>query len=462
VARGNERKSIVLVSERSWNAPLINRDPVLFTTMKENVLICTVGGSHQPVVTAIRETDPLFVCFLCTDRDPVTGQPGSRVQVEGKGSVIKAHRDDTAPSLPNIPSQAGLEPDRYGVWVVPADDLDGVVSETLKLISELREQFPDAFLLADYTGGTKTMTAGLVMAALETEDVELRLVTGARGDLIKVHDGTERSIAASAEGVRLRRAMAPNLAAWGRYSYGEAANGLARLPAPRDPRLRAELQIAHDLSAAFDDWDRFDHGRALQRLRVYRPRIGARAGRLLKFLELLASHGDKRQEPARLMDLWGNAQRRAAQGRYDDAVGRAYRLLEWTAQWLLRTRAGIEDTGDIPEDKVVQGIGMQHNRDGKWQAGLFAAWGLVEHLLSGEPERFACDERKRLLDHLSARNTSILAHGFTPIDAEVWRRFESWMEAVFVPMLIGTAAEQGVRMGLPELPTEPIWEDAGG
>ena len=61
------------------------------------------------------------------------------------------------------------------------------------------------------------MTAALVIAALESEQVALRLVTGTRGDLVKVRDGSETGLAVSAEGIRLRRSMAPYLAAWGRY-----------------------------------------------------------------------------------------------------------------------------------------------------------------------------------------------------------------------------------------------------
>ena len=41
------------------------------------------------------------------------------------------------------------------------------------------------------------------------------------------------------------------------------------------------------------------------------------------------------------LDLWRNAERRAVQGRYDDAVARCYRMVEWTAQWLLRTRCNV-------------------------------------------------------------------------------------------------------------------------
>jgi hypothetical protein len=164
---------------------------------EDAVLICTVGGSHQPIVTAIREIRPLFVCFLCTGKDPTTGQPGSRGQIEGKDNIIKASPRDPTPSLANIPTQADLPQDRYQVRITPADDLDGVVAEARDAIAAVRRRFPAARVLADYTGGTKTMTAGLVMAAMESEDVELRLVTGARGDLQQVHDGTESSAIAS-------------------------------------------------------------------------------------------------------------------------------------------------------------------------------------------------------------------------------------------------------------------------
>ncbi len=424
--------------------------------MTNNVLITTVGGSHQPVVTSIRELAPAFVCFLCTDRDPNTGRPGSRIQVEGKGNVIKEHQGDETPSLPNIAVQTALLEDRYEVHIVPTDDLDGMVDVALRAFADLRERFPEARLVADYTGGTKTMTAGLILAALEYPDVELRLVTGARADLEKVHDGTQAGAFAAAERIRLRRAMAPYLSAWTHFGYGAAAAGLAAIPAPRDPALRGEWQIARDLSAAFDAWDRFDHPAARNLLDAYRPRIGQSMGLLLKFLDLLClDDGDRRKKPARLFDLWLNAQRRAGQGRYDDAVARAYRLLEWTAQWLLRTYAGI-DTADIPQDKLPDGFEMKRNREGEYQAGLYAAWGLVAHHLDSGPQRFARAERDRMLDHLLVRNRSILAHGYTPIGAEAWERFSAWIESAFLPVLREAAAEQGFRMTPPQLPNAQI------
>lgn len=421
------------------------------------VLVCTVGGSHQPIVTAIKALAPAHVCFLCTDRDPNTGQPGSRIQVEGKGSVIKAHPADQGATLPNIPTQAGLAENSYEVRIVPADVLDGVVDEALRALSELRQRFPDADLVADYTGGTKTMTAGLILATLEVPDVELRLVTGARADLVKVHDGTQVSATATVERIRLRRQMSPFLAAWEHFGYSTAAAGLRSLDVPQDPSLRSEWQIARDLSAAFDAWDRFDHAAARQSLVLYRPRIGQQAGLLLKFLDLLClQDNDRRQEPARLFDLWRNAERRAAQGRYDDAVARAYRLLEWTAQWLLRSRAGI-DTGNVSAERLPPGMNVRPGREGRLQVGLYDAWQLVAHHLDGQAAEFARREADSMLDHLRARNLSILAHGDTPIADGAWQHFYGWMEQAFLPVLRQAATDADFRMDPPQLPMRPIW-----
>ena len=426
--------------------------------MHTTVLFCTVGGSHQPIVTAIRDTQPTYVVFLCTDRDPATGQPGSRVQVEGKGNVIKARREDPGATLPNIPAQTGLAPDAFEVQTVAADDLDNVVAQALLAMTDLRARFPGARLLADYTGGTKTMTAGLVMATLECDDVELRLVTGARGNLEQVHEGSQRSVQATVEEVRLRRAMAPFLAAWARHGYAEAAQGLSSLPTPRSSRLLAELQIARELSAALDAWDRFDHIQALSTLAMYGPRIGQRAGTYRTFLQMLtAPDDDPRREPAQLLDLWLNALRRAAQGRYDDAVARTYRLLEWTAQWLLRDQVGI-DTGDVPLERIPEGMTLSQNRAGRWQAGLAAAWQLVAAHVEGPAQTFAVAESGRMLDHLTTRNGSILAHGYTPVTEGDWQRFRAWTEDAFLPMLQLAAAAKGIRLQPAQLPAEPVWD----
>lgn len=143
------------------------------------VLICTVGGSHEPIVTALRNGRPDHVIFVCSEKDPATGRPGSEEQILRPDNIIKARPDDAKPTLPNIPAQAGLPQEQFEVLLVPADDLDAAFAAIHTALHGLRSRFPDAHVIADYTGGTKTMSSALVIAALES-GIELQLVTGSR------------------------------------------------------------------------------------------------------------------------------------------------------------------------------------------------------------------------------------------------------------------------------------------
>jgi len=419
------------------------------------ILICTVGGSHQPILTAIRDAAPDYVCFLCTGKDAASGQAGSDVQILGKGNFIKARWDDEKPTLPNIPTQAGLRAEQFEVVLIAADDLDESFTAIRLTLANLARRFPQGRFLADYTGGTKTMTAALVTAALEDDAVELQLVTGSRVDLVKVRSGMETTLAANVERIRLQRAMAAHVASWQRYAYAEAAQGLESLKMPRDRHGAATLQRLRDLSRAFDAWDRFDHATAYGLLDAYRPRIGHALALHLNTLKGLLQDSPK-QEPLRLLDLWRNAQRRAAQGRYDDAVARVYRLLEWSAQWLLKRHCGI-DTGHIAPEQAPPGIELTTTREGKLQAGLFAAWELVGRLVEGPAQLFIREQRNRLQDRIKVRNQSILAHGFTPIRAADWEAMADWIGGPVLKMLLDEMADWSVKLP-PQLPTAPDWE----
>ncbi|OIP07941.1 MAG: CRISPR-associated protein [Betaproteobacteria bacterium CG2_30_68_42] len=403
-------------------------------TSSASILFVTVGGSHQPIVTAIRALRPAHVVFFCTGKDPATDRPGSCAQVEGKGLCVKAHPADERPTLPNIPAQCELVPGTWEVVSVPADDLDGCYQAMRREFEQNAARFPDAQRIADYTGGTKTMTSALVLAALEDADITLQLVSGARADLIKVREGTQAAVPAVVDVIRLEREMAPLLAVWGRYAWDEAAAGLSALRTPANASLRAHWQRARDFSRAFAAWDRFDHAGALETLRAYEPIVTRAFPGHYPQLKLLAGGGaDSRTEGLRIWDLWLNAKRRAVAGRHDDAVARAYRLLEWTAQWILRKERGW-NTDALPAD-IAREADLAPDREGRYQAALFAAWSLVERHVEGAAARFIREERSAMLDHLQRRNHSILAHGFAPVSRPDWEAFSGWIEARFEPLL---------------------------
>jgi CRISPR-associated protein (TIGR02710 family) len=412
------------------------------------ILLCTVGGSHQPIVSAINELRPDFVVFICTGKDPATGRAGSVSQIEGKGNCIKANKDDDKPTLPSIPNQTGLLPEQYQVVLTLADDLDRIYLDCSRAIEDISQRFPDASIYADYTGGTKSMTAGLAMAALEHPDVHLQLVTGSRADLIKVQDGSQFAAPANSEQIRFQRLIAPYKQAWTRYAYGEAEAGLKQLKPPANPGLRGQYTRFRELSRAFAEWDNFNHRTAFDILQNYASK------ELSPYLTIARTFNDvnsDRRDAARLFDLYLNAERRAAQGRYDDAVARVYRLIEWTAQWLLKTRIGL-DTGNIAPEQIPPGLTLAQNRDGQWQAGLYAAWQLIKLKTDGAAARFIAEQEDSLLNHLKIRNSSILAHGFTPIRADAWQTIHSWLQQYFLPILKSEAAGVGIRQFPQQLP----------
>ncbi len=375
--------------------------------------------------------------------------------------VIRRELGDRNPNLPNIHTQTNLRPDDYDTLIVPADDLDGAVLAIQSKLALLSERFPGAAFVADYTGGTKTMSAALVCAALERDDVDLQLVTGPRADLVKVKPGTDQAVAASAARIRLRRRMAPYLGAWKRHAYQEAADGLQGIRSSAGSPDLPRLNAARNLSVALARWDAFDHIGALHLLEIYGPRIGPVWPTLLPALRYLTQSNNRRtgkpnplHEPSRLWDLWRNAERRAGQGRFDDAVARFYRLIEWTAQWQFDAKRGWK-TADFPAEELPRTIEATAGTDGKIKLGLWRSWQVAaEHF--GEPVAgmVADGAGEELRDLLDLRNRSILAHGFSPVLESDWQRMRSWMERRFLPVLEQLSVEAGLRQRPQQLPTE--------
>ena len=396
-------------------------------------LICTVGGSHEPIVHVIQALQPDFVCFVCSSDDVATGQKGSYQQITGKGSIIKANWRDDKPSLPNIPAQTGLQEAQYEILEVQPDDFDDLYAQVSDWFAG--RDHDKEHLVADYTGGTKTMSAALVAAALDADEVELRLVTGSRANLDRVSSGSESTVPACVEATRLSRRIDEAVAMWEHFAYAETADALQKMSMPRNTEKRGQLQRAHDLSEAFASWDRFDHVIAKNILDRYRQILGKSQGLLYNTLDLLNSDVPAK-EPLQLFDLYRNAQRRAAGQRYDDAIARLYRLLEWSAQWLLRAFAGIE-TSDVPEEKIPSHIKLTKNQSGLYSAGLYNAWELAALYCGDDVQQFWQTERKTMLNLLKARNHSILAHGFEPLSEQEWHDFHAWIETKLLPLLLG-------------------------
>lgn len=422
----------------------------------KTILLFTVGGTHQPIVRSIQQNRPDFVHFLCSADSGKT--KGSYTQVMGLGKVLKSDPRLEQPDLPNIVTLTGLDEKRFAVHQIEGfDNLNDCYLTALRLLEAIHEEYPEARIIADYTGGTKSMTAGLAAAALDDGRCEIQLVTGVRQDLRQVTDQTEsvRPVHVwDAQATRRMKAARDFLA---RFDYAGAIRVLEEATARfASDRTMARLQRWLCLCRAFDAWDRFAHATARHLIEPYRKDFVPYGIFLDAVVEGKSRHGFEWVE-----DLLLNAERRAVQGRFDDAVGRLYRALELTAQVWLQQRYGIDtgnvDLGRVP-DSIKARVEKERSEGDKIKAGLFLAWDIIAAFTDDPLGARFRSERDALKDFLNVRNESLFAHGVTPIGERDYQRHAPRIQA-FVHAAIGdgiTALGKKRVVVLSQLPTS--WE----
>lgn len=425
--------------------------------MAMRILIATVGGSCAPVVCAIRQYEPDLTIFICSSGPK---PQGTTSLIDGPGNVCGDERRCKScgallgdPHGACIVTQTGLTADCYLKFETDdPDDMSSCFTAVTRAFDEALRRDADAMITADYTGGTKTMSAALMRAAtgLYATHATLSIVTGQRDNLRAVQDGTEHAWRQEATQVVLEEQWHVALTLANSYHYASAGavlDGIARHSRPVPPALRHKTQTLMDVCAGLNAWDRFDHIGALTKLQVHPHIVGA----LLANLKYLAKAAQKEQgkgvsqanedesvaktsataswDMTRVLpvyDLMRNAERRAAQGRHDDAVARLYRALEMLAQALLRDAHDLDtsnvDRAKVPEswltengygNGVTQRPGTEASR---LQIGLRQSYSLLLALDDAVGRTFG-EHEQRLSEMLMRRNQSILAHGTRGISA---------------------------------------------
>lgn len=388
-------------------------------TDTRTVLFLSVGGSPAPLISAIKQSRPDEVVFVVSDaRNGLSSED----------------------MLPEILQGSGRNA-RHGIIRVDPDNLDDAFA---KVDAALAQSLAGgAQVVVDYTGGTKTMTAAMTLAATGHKDVRLQFMVGKRNDLQRIEDGSEQAqeMPRALLGVAQIFRSADDFVS--HRNYGAALRVLEKLKrdlsgnpkgAPRPPKTwRSRLDSDIKALAILDAWDRFDHRTARANLEnAYAsgsPYAEAMvSGGMLERLKPLAAGGPT---PELLEDLWLNAQRRAALGLYDDALARLYRLAEATVQTYL-AREGI-DTASVPFDRLSPRLREKLQKDRCATAKLSLSDARAQ-LLWLVPD---CALFKAWPDGLpdwqGTRNNSILAHGFKPISGEGYHVAQRWFQQRLLP-----------------------------
>ncbi len=277
--------------------------------------------------------------------------------------------------------------------------------------------------LADYTGGTKTMSAALVVAAL-LQGWDLSLVSGERMDTVKVVRGTELARRVRADPYFVDETLRQVQILYRRHEYAGAAGLLsdlmanAKLPGKEVKRLTNLSTFLRALSA----WDRFVYDEAYALLRTVGELWPAGC-------ECLSQLRQGKRLDLSVSDLVSNARRRAKQSYYEEAVLRLYRAVELLAQLQLRIRYG-QDTAGLDLDRLNQSCFPQDlaaklrerkEKEGRTWAGLVEAYEILAALDDPVGQVFH-KHQKPIKDILSLRNKLFLTHGLKPITKEEWER----------------------------------------
>ncbi len=412
------------------------------------ILFVTVGGSPQPIITAVQSLNPDRVVFVCSG-----GSRGSETQIIGEGKPCEIRQGaQVVDRLPNLPTYLELgdrfQPNRDVITISNPDDLSQNYRAIAEKVREIRQESPQDDILADYTGGTKTMSVALAMVALDY-GAKVHLTTNTtRENLIRVEAG-ERVRAASVSSVTVNRTVEQFIPrVLQQYNYPAAIAELKillqNMELSQEDRLRIEQLL--DCCEGLDAWDKFDHKKAIAYLQKYlnKPELKD----LILFLkrvmgsrqafataigdEFETDHGINGHSYEIVEDILLNAERRATLERYDDAVARLYRALELLVQVRLWEGYQIQ-TGDVDITKLPESLQEKYEAErspikGKIQLALTKSYELLAELPDDPLGNVYLEYKDRLLDILTTRNDSILAHGMRPVTKSQYQQVSSLVQ----------------------------------
>lgn len=386
---------------------------------ENTLLICTVGGTPEPLVQTLLHWRPSAVRFI------VSGQTCPQVD-----TILNSFAEQEGKSLPlGCYDFVDIDdPENFRTIVAALRPLAAVVRNWLGRGRAYE-------VAVDFTGGTKCMSGALALVARRWR-CRFSYVGGHRRSkegVGVVESGAEHVVLFANPWDALGyQAVEDAVAVFNRGGYAAAAALLDRArTAAADPAVKRELSTLKAVIDGYAAWDRFDHENARKSfddalknrndLAAIFPHDGSslidRIDRHCKHVARLAAQ--EKPDASWVEDLLRNAERRAAELRFDDAVARLYRAFEALAQVRLRERHGLDDTKGVSLEALPDALRAEWRgraKDGRVLLGLRDAYRLLRHLddaLGADFAKAGLDDDKR--SPLVARNQSILAHGFQSV-----------------------------------------------
>lgn len=409
---------------------------------KHVLLICSVGGTPEPIAAAIRHWRPARITFLCSEQ--------TRASIDA--ALELAENADAGVFSPGCTDQTILRD--------PQD-----IRQTLRDLRALDQSVPawqqrgDEYgVVIDFTGGTKVMSAALGLVARRWK-CTFAYVGGherSKDGVGVVASGHEQLVSLSNPWDALGyQAVEDAVTVFNHGGYAAAAQLLDRAMKNTNlPEVKRELSTLKSVVDAYSAWDRFDHKTAAKSFEdalknrndlaaMFPLESAALIARLEQHRERVAQLAGQKEPAAEwVMDLLHNARRRAAECRFDDAVARLYRAFEALAQVRLREQHKIADTKSVTLEMLPDSLradwANRGRSSGEFALGLQDSYRVLKELGDDLGRKFndagLADSRK---SPLVARNQSILAHGFQPVGKNVYDALAQELNT----MISGAAAD---------------------
>jgi len=367
-------------------------------------MIITVGGTIEPIIKSIDEHKPDFVSFLASQEtvDKIAEIKG-RIQIK-------------------VPCEITLV-DNVNELLHCHEKAEEAVQRALK------KNYKGQDVVVDYTGGTKNMSAALSLAAIAHGFVFSYVggIERSKGGVGIVINGCEQVYSSVNPwdflAVEERKKISLLFNAYQFSAAGTLVDSILEKTTKFKPLFR---QLAFIIEG-FYKWDLFQHSAAAQVFKRARIddlatsedqticRFSKAVDRSVHKLKAILELSDSGRKLCRelILDLFANAERRAEEGKTDDAILRLYRLVEMLAQERLFNTYGI-DTGNVRSEQLPEDLESefrkQYEKDGHIKIPQAAAFRLLKALKDPLGEIFET-AKKDFQKIQNARNFSYLAHG---------------------------------------------------
>ncbi len=388
------------------------------TPVRISAVLVSVGGTAAPVLYVLKEKRSPHVWYFCSA--------------------------ESRPKADEIQQQLDWHPQARFIEVERFEELGPCYTELRRRIPDILKEtrVQPAEVLVDYTGGTKTMSAALVLLSSELFQ-QFSYVGGEqreKGGLGIAVDGKARVLyqnnpwnALAVREVERVRDL------WAACQFDGAAELLKGVASKVSLTRRFEaLALLAETQAARHRLD-FPTAESLSRnaLGRLRPIYEGRRDNLPMTLarhtqEIVADCAKGTASEVFLRELLDNALRTAAQRRYEDAAARLYRVMEMQGQlWLAETTNGLFENGRCRiDDQSALPLNLQclvfcqPDQEGEIklsQEQCFRALAACGHeratliVTDLDAKKPTGETISRWRDATQNRNNSILAHGVQSI-----------------------------------------------